>query len=160
MKLYPGEGVRGYTCTPATCQTRCALEAIDELLRKGTASREEVDKLLEMRWLLHQRKDAETALVLFCHLRRSMEESNYLAFYRLRRWLENQMEATIRIRRGEPERIVPLVLERYCLEAVRYHCLETAREAGEPLLSPKVTFKFRCPPSQLVHQAGESSETK
>ncbi len=146
MKLSPGEGPKGYYCTPATCHPACALAVIDDLLRAASAVRaEEVDALLDLRWLLHRREDAEAALQLFCTLRRSMEERHYLAFYRLRRWLENQIEACIRLRRGTPEKIVPLKIERYCLEAVRSCCLERVRGAGEPVLSAKVRFCFRCP---------------
>jgi hypothetical protein len=121
------------------------LEVIDELLRSKPAVRpQELDALLDLRWLLRHRQDAEAAVILFCSLRRNMEERHYLAFYRLRRWLENQVEAVIRLRRGEPEKIAPLKLERYCGEAVRFQCLESVREGREPLFCPRVKFVFRC----------------
>jgi len=144
MDLPAAAGTEGFTCTPETCHPACALEVIDDLLRASAAAHaSEVDALLEFRWLVHRRQDAEAVVGLFCQLRRNMEERHYLNFYRLRRWLENQIEASIRLRRGDPERIVPLSLERYCIQAVRYHCLERVRENGEPLLSPRVSFSFR-----------------
>lgn len=148
MKLTSAEGQQGATCTPETCSPQCALEVIDEILRARDGdelSIEEVDCLLDLRWVLAKRHNAERAVVLFCTLRRHLEEQFYLSFYRLRRWLENQIEAHIQVRRGEPERIVPLKIERHCPEAVRYQSLETVRQPGEPLQCPKVSFFFRCP---------------
>jgi hypothetical protein len=146
MKINPSEGLQGYTCTPESCNPRCALEVIDDLLRsKPTVRPQELDALLDLRWLLRHRQDAEAAVILFCSLRRTMEERHYLAFYRLRRWLENQVEAVIRLRRGEPEKIAPIKIERYCVEAVRFQCLESIRDGREPLFCPRVKFVFRCP---------------
>lgn len=157
MNLQPVAGLKGYSCTPATCNPRCALDIIDGLLRSSSAVRaEELDALLDLRWLLRHRQDAEAALVKFCALHRAMEERHYLVFYRLRRWLENQVEAIIRLRRGEPERTTPLKLERYRLEAVRLQCLEAARQGREPLLCPRVEFVFRCSSRAAL---GESAAT-
>lgn len=144
MKLTPVSGPGEYNCTPMTCDPGCALRVIDDLLRsrKGLPC-DCVDALLDFRWLVRHRMDPEGVLKLFCKLRRSMEEQHYLGFYRLRRWLENQLEASIRIRRGEPERVVPLKIERFCIEAVHYQCLESARLPGEPLQAPRVTVRFK-----------------
>src|SRR5688572_9129416 len=91
-------------CTFSNCRGTCALEVIDELLRtQGSVRGEEVDALLDLRCMLRRQEDAEAALTLFCGLRRTMEERHYLSFYRLRRWLENQIEASVRIVRGAPE---------------------------------------------------------
>jgi len=137
-------------CTSTTCRLTCALEVIDELLQaQGTVRGEEVDALLDLRSLLRHRENAEAALALFCQLRRTMEERHYLAFYRLRRWLENQIEATVRIVRGAPERTAALRLDWYCLEPVRFHCLQSVRQLGEPVLAPRVRFTFRANTHQV-----------
>jgi hypothetical protein len=146
MKLTAIEGQEGYTCTPATCHPACALNVIDELLRASWEVRgEEVDSLLDLRSNLNRRQNAEGALGLFCALHRTLGERHYLAFYRLRRWLENQVEAVVRLRRGEPEKLVPLRLERCDVEAVRQECLKRAVANGEVALSPRIRFEFRSP---------------
>jgi hypothetical protein len=117
---------------------------VDSLLRSAeSVSGAEVDALLDFRSLLHRSEDAEAIVNLFCELRRSLEGRHYLAFYRLRRWLENHIQANVRLCRGRPEQIVPLKLDRYCLEAVRYQCLKTAALNGHLILAPRVSFSFR-----------------
>ena len=131
-------------CTPATCHSVCALQVIDGLLREPQGvSGEQVDALLDFRFLLRHGSDAEAILKLFCQLRLGMEASHYLAFYRLRRWLENHIEAQVRLCRGLPEAMVPLKLDRFCLEAIRSQCLARALRPGQALLAPRVRFQFR-----------------
>ncbi|NWF86172.1 MAG: hypothetical protein HXY18_20370 [Bryobacteraceae bacterium] len=130
-------------CTPADCRERCAVEVIDGLLRAAGAVRgAEMDALLDLRWLLRRREDPEGVLALFCQLRRSMEERHYLAFYRLRRWLENHCYATVRLCAGGPERVSPVRLDRFCVEAIRGHCLQTALAPGELAGASRVRFHF------------------
>ena len=131
-------------CTPQSCRTGCALAVIDSLLRaQGTVRGDEVDLLLDLRWLIHHREAPEKALAIFCTLRRGMETRHYLACYRLRRWLENHLVAQVRIRPDAPERTANVKLDRYCLEAVRSRCVLAARVPGEPLLASRVRFAFR-----------------
>ena len=133
-------------CTPATCHAACAWEVIDSLLREPqSVTGEQVDALLDLRFLLRDGGDAEAVLRLFCQLRLAMEANHYLAFYRLRRWLENHLEAQVRLCRGRPETTVALKLDRFCLEAVRSQCLAAALQPGQPLLAPRVRFQFRVP---------------
>jgi hypothetical protein len=117
---------------------------IDELLAApGAASGEETDRLLDLRWKLRQRADAEVALRLFCDLRLSMERRHYLAFFRLRRWLENHLEAMVR---REPESVpvpVALRLDAYCVEAIRRGCLCAGLGHGPALPAPRLAFRFR-----------------
>lgn len=132
------------SAAPALCRVGCALAVIDDLLRAhGTVRGEEVDALLDLRWLLNHRENAEAALSLFCSLRRDMEGRHYLAFFRLRRWLENHIVVTARPNRSVPERTVPLLLTNFCLEAIRSRCVLMARRPGEPLLGARVSFSFR-----------------
>ena len=130
-------------CGVTSCRPACALEAVDSLLRAAGAVRgEEVDALLDFRSLLRHRQDAEAVLSLFCQLRRAMEERHYLTFYRLRRWLENHIQVLV-LSSGDFEQETALKLDRYCIEAVRSHCLQSVLKPGEPLLAPKVQFLFR-----------------
>src|SRR5690606_31943329 len=127
-------------CTPGNCRLGCSLEIIDTLLRsQGTVRGDEVDMLLDLRWFLHHRENCEDALALFCQLRVAMEERHYLAFYRLRRWLENHIQVSVRTI-SETELSIRLKLDRYCIEAVRHHCVRSTIPMGTP--SPRARFVF------------------
>jgi hypothetical protein len=116
---------------------------VDELLREGSISGEESDLLLDLRWKLRQREDAEGLLRLFCDLRIRMEQRHYLAFFRIRRWLENHLVASVRICPAAESRAVAVKLNHYCGEAVRRVCLCAALGKGSVLLAPRLTFEFR-----------------
>lgn len=132
-------------CGVRTCRQRCALDVIDELLRspRDRVSGEEVDLLLDLRWQLRRRGEAEGALRLFCDLRVRMENRHYLAFYRIRRWLENQLVATVRRCPAAAERTLPVKLDHYCVEAVRRVCLCASLGYGSILIAPRLRFEFR-----------------
>lgn len=134
----------GDHCAPADCQWRCALEVIDEMLGKSlsTVSGEEADLLLDLRWRLRQCADPDATLRLFCAVRIRMEQRHYLAFFRLRRWLENHLVAAVRVcPASEPIR-VPVKLNYYCVEPIRRSCLCEALGQGAVLLAPRLSFEF------------------
>jgi hypothetical protein len=131
-------------CPPSNCRWRCALDVIDELIsRPGILSSDEVDHLLELRWELAQRSDVEGALRLFCELRLRMEQRHYLAFFRIRRWLENHLLAGVSICPEAEPQFVPVKLDHYCVEAIRRACLCVALRQGCVLLAPRLRFMFR-----------------
>lgn len=132
-------------CVAANCRWRCALEVIDELLRgdRETVRGAEADLLLDLRWQLRQRTEAETALRLFCDLRRRMEGRHYLAFFRIRRWLENHLVAVARVCPAGEALEVSVRLNHYCVEAVRRACLCASLGRGSVLLAPRLGFVFR-----------------
>jgi len=131
-------------CPPAHCRWRCALEVIDELIcQPGQVSRGDIDQLLELRWKLGQRDDAEGALRIFCDLRLRMEQRHYLAFFRIRRWLENHLVASIRICPVAEPQFVPVKLDHYCVEAIRRASLCRMLRSGAALLAPRLNFVFR-----------------
>ena len=129
---------------PLHCRWRCALEVIDELISQpGSVSGDEVDHLLEFRWKLSQRDDAEGALKLFCDLRLRIEQRHYLAFFRMRRWLENHLLASVSVCPEAKPQFVPVKLDHYCVEAIRRACLCAALRQGYVLLAPRLHFTFR-----------------
>jgi hypothetical protein len=131
-------------CTPSHCRWRCALDVIDELIsRPGSVSNDEVDSLLELRWKLGQGNDVEGALKLFCNLRLRMEQRHYLAFFRMRRWLENHLVASVNICPEAKPQFVSVKLDHYCVEAIRRACLCDALRRGCVLLAPRLRFAFR-----------------
>ncbi len=142
-------------CHHGTCHSQCGLEVVDELLSApGAVTGEEVDLLLDFRSLLRARLEAENTLRVFCDLRRRLEQPHYLAFYRLRRWLENQMMAEVRSEAVSKD--VRVSLDFYCVEALRRLCLCEAFKRGVPFGSPRLTFAFRPipPPRWQTTNAG------
>ena len=132
-------------CVAATCRWRCALEVIDELLRSGrdAVRGEEADLLLDLRWQLRRQTEGEEALRLFCDLRRRMEERHYLAFFRIRRWLENHLVAVARVCPAGEACEVPVRLNHYCVEAVRRACLCASLGRESVMIAPRLGFMFR-----------------
>jgi hypothetical protein len=131
-------------CEPTACQWRCAIEVIDELLSQHSLiTGDEADDLLDLRWTLIQADDAEGTIRLFCAVRRRMEQRHYLAFFRIRRWLENHIVARVVLRPGADEKDVCLKLDHYCVEAVRRSSLCVALQAGGIIDRPKLRFCFR-----------------
>jgi hypothetical protein len=134
----------GVACEPASCRWRCAIEVIDELLAEpGAVSGEEMDRLLDLRWQLRHRENAENALRVFCELRLRMEPRHYLAFFRIRRWIENHVVAAVRPCPAAEAQTVPVKLDHYCVEAVRRACLCAALGPGTVMLVPRLVFAFR-----------------
>ncbi len=132
-------------CTASRCRRRCALEVIDDLLRQDRAviRGEEADLLLDLRWQLRQRTEPETALRIFCELRRRMEQRHYLAFFRIKRWLENHVVVVARACSVGPAHEVPVRLDHYCVEAIRRMRLCVCLGRGTVLLAPRMGFAFR-----------------
>lgn len=138
-------------CLPDTCRQRCALEVIDELLATRRAvSGDEADHLLDLRWKLRQADDAEGTLRLFCDLRLRMERRHYLAFFRLRRWLEHHLQAAVRICPAAEAQIVHVKLDHYCVEAIRRVCLCAGLARAGVMLAPRLEFRFTAPPGAPV----------
>ncbi len=132
------------TCSPLTCEFNCALQVVDGLLQaQGSVRGEEMDALLDLRWLLHRHQDAEEAVRLFCRLRQMMEHRHYLAFYRLRRWLENHVEVQIDVPYTGASRVIPLQLQPRSWEAVRHQLLQSALPRGRIQPGCHIRFDFR-----------------
>ena len=123
------------------------MEVIDELLtERGAVSGEEADLLLDLRWQIRQGNDAEAVLRTFCDLRLRMEQRHYLAFFRIRRWLENHLVASVQVCPAAEPHFTTIKLDRYCVEAIRRVCLCAALGRGSVLLAPRVRFLFQSRP--------------
>jgi hypothetical protein len=131
-------------CESAACRWRCAIEVIDELLsQQSLITDDEADDLLDLRWTLIQADDAEETIRLFCAVRRRMEQRHYLAFFRIRRWLENHIVARVVLSPGADEGSVRLKLDHYCVEALRRSSLCGALQTGGVIDRPRLRFCFR-----------------
>ena len=115
-----------------------------------------MDALLDLRWHLRHRENAELSLRLFSELRLKMESRHYLAFFRLRRWLENHLIADVRACQAADAHRVPVKLDHYCVEALRRACLCSALGRGAVLLAPRLRFEFR---PLLVEPTGVAKAT-
>jgi hypothetical protein len=145
-------------CSPATCRLRCGQETLDGLLRELAASRSEhLDAVLELKWLLLQREDAEQTLKVFCQVRQRLERGHYLAFYRLRRWLENQVEASVQPNRCATARRARISLTPVSLEGIRGYCVASSVQPTDLQLGPRVRFAFR-EPAEAGTVAGNAAE--
>ena len=142
------------SCEPGKCRWRCAIEIIDELLsQRATITRSEADDLLDLRWKLLNADDAEGTLRVFCAVRRRMERRHYLAFFRIRKWLENNIVASVTWLPGvEPQR-VNLKLDHYCVEALRRASLCNALRNGAVLNRPGLRFLYH-----PVYKAREAAD--
>jgi hypothetical protein len=144
-------------CESSACRWRCAIEVIDELLSEHSLiTGTEADDLLDLRWTLVQADDAEATLRLFCTVRRRMEQKHYLAFFRIRRWLENHMAAAVVLRPGGDEKLVSLKLDHYCVEALRRSSLCFALQTGGVIDRPRLRFCFR----QKASRQGVTRQTE
>jgi hypothetical protein len=130
-------------CGGGPCRQTCSLEVVDNLLSTPLAiTGDEMDLLLDFRSLLRARSDAEATLRLFCELRRRMEQRHYLAFFRLRRWLERQLTAHVSSLSTGHQTEVSLRLDFYCIEAVRRQSLCAAAQQGTANPPARLRFSF------------------
>jgi len=126
---------------------------VDALLAaKDAISGEDADLLLDFRKAMQDRSDAEGVLRQFCQLRRRLEFRHYLALYRLRRWLQNQLLAEVSGPSTQPVRIQPR-LNGYCVEAIRRLCLCDAMKAGSFLAAPRLQFVFAPAPTSQAFES-------
>ena len=148
-------------CAPSQCRRRCALEVIDELLSQpGAISGAEADRLLDLRWKLSRREDAEATLRLFCELRLTLEQRHYLAFFRIRRWLENHLLASVQPCQAAEPHLAPVKLDYFCVEAIRRACLCVVLAQGTVLFAPRLRFAFRALPAVEVESGREMSRAQ
>lgn len=127
-----------------SCNSRRAMTVIDELLsQRSSITGDEADLLLDLRWTLGHGDDAEGTLRLFCELRLAMERRHYLALFRVRRWLERHVQASIYNASTKQTQFVGIKLDYYCVEAIRRAslCVAITNEAG--ITSSKLEFVFR-----------------
>ncbi len=121
---------------------------LDELLLEAIPQDSDlVDELLELKFALIQREGAEDVLNLFCRLRRRLERRHYLACYRLRRWLEKRIEATVSPGRGYPAHTHPVRLIPRTVDGIANAVLNAARKNGTltPGGFPRIGFRFASP---------------
>ncbi len=99
--------------------SRCEHTILDSLLAEsGTADPALTDRLLDLKFTLLQRDDAQETLERFYRVRPRLEQGHYLASYRLRRWLERQIRVSVSPGRGYPAHTYSLSLTPPSLDAL------------------------------------------
>ena len=129
--------------TPAAeCPLNDGVSGVDQLLAAITrgSNAAALDVALDFRLLLAGSTDADTLLREFYRLRAVVEEEHYLACYRLRRWLQTQIVAQVKLDRTQPTLRTSINLG---AASYRELCARCAFEAaaGEPISAwVRVTF--------------------
>jgi hypothetical protein len=130
----------------SVCASECPLNhgvaVVDQLLaaitRDGNAAA--LDVALDFRLLLASSTDADTILREFFRLRAAVEDGYYLACFRLRRWLQSEIVALVKLDRSQPVRQACIKLDATSYRELCARCAFDAA-AGE-LLSPWVRVSF------------------
>ncbi len=126
------------------CPLNHGVSVVDQLLAAITRETEfdarALDVALDFRLMLASSTDAEAILQAFFQVRAAAEERHYLACFRLRRWLETQFVAHVRLDRSQPYREISLRLEARTYRELCARCAFDAA-AGERV-SPWVRVHF------------------
>lgn len=137
----------GLTATPSRCPFHDGPATLDALLAELAASQASValDLALDLRSALMERQDAEGCVALALRLRRTLDGAHYLAFYRVRQWLQRVIVVQVRGWRGDDWMTLSLPLNSARLDEIENACRAAwalAREL-EPTEWTQVRFAFR-----------------
>lgn len=131
------------------CPLNHGVAVVDQLLaaitRNGDAAA--LDVALDFRLLLASSTDADHILREFFRLRGVVEDAHYLACFRLRRWLQSEIIAHVKLDRSQPVRQTPIKLDTSNYKELCARCAFDAA-AGE-CLSPWVRVSFTSANGQL-----------
>jgi len=132
---------------PAALAAECPLNhgvfVLDQLLAALSENRDAagLDVALDLRLALAGKAEPAVVLALFFRLRATVEESHYLACYRLRRWLDGHYVAHVQLDRSRPATAVTLQLAPAAsLPALREQCIASAGGHGIAAFPARVRF--------------------
>jgi hypothetical protein len=113
------------TATPSRCPFHDGPATLDALLAELNASREPeaLDLALDLRSALTVRRSAEQCVALAIRLRHTLNDRHYLAFYRVRQWLQRVIAVQVREFRGQAWARFPLPLNSARVEEIENACL-------------------------------------
>jgi hypothetical protein len=126
----------------APCPLNHGLAVLDQLLAAITFEGDAalLDLVLDFRLVLRQSGDADTILSEYFRVRDAAEERHYLACFRLRRWLESEFVAEVKLDRTQSPRLVPVRLDVGSYRQLCAHCAFAAIQDG--LLTAWVRVQF------------------
>jgi hypothetical protein len=146
----------------ALCPFHDGPETLDAFLAElaGSESREGenlLDAALDLRCLLVRENGnahAELFLRTLLDLRHRLDGRHYLAFYRVRRWVQRTMLAEVRRHRGEAWTEISLPLDAGNFEQAVNTCLATlAEENGVWPALAQIRFRFTAAPGDSLDAA-------
>ena len=133
----------------ADCPLNHGVFVLDQLLAALSENRDAagLDAALDLRLALAGKAEPAIVLALFFRLRATVEESHYLACYRLRRWLDAHYVAHVQLDRSRPAKAVALQLAPAAsLPALREQCIASAGGHGIAEFAARVRFAVAEPP--------------
>jgi hypothetical protein len=124
------------------CPLNHGVAVVDQLLAAITSDGDAaaLDVALDFRLLLASSDDADTILREFFRLRSAIEDRYYLPCFRLRRWLQSEIIAEVKLDRNQPVLPMPIDLGTATYRELCARCAFDAA-AGERL-SPWVRVNF------------------
>ena len=126
------------------CPFHDGAATLDGLLAELAAHETDVfDCALDLRSLLAEARDAETCLAQLFQLRALLAGQHYLAFYRVRRWVQRRIVAQVRAGRAAPWLTCELPLDAARLDEIANSCFARIAENGELPVGARVRFMFR-----------------
>ena len=126
------------------CPLNHGVAVVDQLLAAITRDHDSssLDVALDFRLLLATSTDADAILRAFFQVRAVVEETHYLACFRLRRWLQSEIVARVRLDRSQPVRRTLINLDAKSYRELCARCAFDAA-AGEPVSAwVRVEFSF------------------
>lgn len=127
----------------AGCPFHDGAATLDGLMAEIAHEREAalLDLALDLRSLMAEGRDAQACLAQLFTLRARLDGRHYLAFYRVRRWVQRRIVAQVR-----PDRTSPWMTRELPLDAARLDELVNSSLATlelEHAALPQVRFAFR-----------------
>jgi hypothetical protein len=135
------------SATPSRCPFHDGPATLDALLAELATgnSPDALDLALDLRCALVERIDADACVALALRLRRTLNGAHYLAFYRVRLWMQRVIAVQVRGWRGDDWTTFDLPLNSARTDEIENACRSAwaiAREI-EPTEWTQVRFVFR-----------------
>ncbi len=133
------------TFSPARCPFHDGPATLDALLAELTpAEIDALDLALDLRSAIAVERDAGAAVQTALRLRHALDGTHYLAFYRVRQWLQRIIVAQVRAWRGAEWRTYALPLNSARREEIENACLAawSTENPGLDVESAQVRFAF------------------
>jgi hypothetical protein len=143
------------SCPPTTSVELCPFhdgpETLDGLLAEISPRENELlDAALDLRQLITQREDAEAVLAQLFRLRGLLDGRHYLAFYRLRCWLQRLILVQARAYRGEVWQTFLLPLDGARIDEIIDSTLARLVDGPDVIPGAHVRFVFAAMPTRMA----------
>lgn len=122
-QFHPSLPVVAAAAVPSRCPFHDGPATLDALLAELSGrNAEALDVALDLRSAWMRRRDAGSCVRLALRLRHALNGSHYLAFYRVRQWLQRVIVVQVRPWRGAAWQTFPLPLNSARLDEIENAC--------------------------------------